>query len=108
MSLIAAQTFWGSFVKTGTPLEGSIKSVLTRVLISPKVWLGGLFYIFATIIYFILLSKHKFFSIQLTMTVLAIVFSALLSVIVFHEKLNLVNILGMLIMLIGIFMVFTK
>jgi drug/metabolite transporter (DMT)-like permease len=106
--LVSAQACWGSFVKqtTGHPLSGSLPQILGRLIGSPKIWIGGLLYVFATAVYFVLLSKYKFFAVQATMAGLAIIFSTLLSYVLFHEKINALNIFGMCLVIGGITLVF--
>lgn len=106
--LVLAQAFWGSFIKTSQPLKGSPPQVLERFITSPKVWIGAALYILAIAVYFILLSKYKFFAVQVVMAALAILFSTLLSYFIFHEKISPLNFLGMGLMLSGIVLVFTN
>jgi drug/metabolite transporter (DMT)-like permease len=105
--LICAQALWASFIKNENPFSGSITQIAVNLISSPKVWLGGTLYIAATAVYFILLSRFRFFSIQLAMTALAIFFSTLLSYFIFHEKITTLNFIGMLAILTGITLVFT-
>lgn len=106
--LVSAQALWGSFIKSGQPLKGSLPQILERFVSSPKIWAGAGLYALAVSVYFILLSQHKFFSIQIVMAALAILFSTVLSYILFHEHISYLNLLGMTLVLIGIVLVFTK
>jgi len=106
--LVSAQACWASAIKADKPFSYPLGQAITTLLGNPKIWIGGLLYVVATLLYFLLLSRYKFFSIQTGMTGLAIVLSTLLSVVLFHEKLSLLNGVGMLLVLIGIFFVFSK
>ena len=108
--LIAGQSLWGSAVKQIAPLGSNVGTVdlISKLIQSPKLWLGALFYIVGTFFYFLLLSKAKFFSIQITMTGLAIIFSVLISYFFFKEAVTLPNLVGIILVLIGIFLVMLK
>lgn len=106
--LILGQSMWAGFIKKSHPFDGTMKEALLLFAKSPTVWMGLLFYVLATGLYFFLLSKYKFFSLQLSMTALAILLSTLVSVFLFHEKLSSLNMAGLAAILAGIFMVFAK
>lgn len=110
MLLVSAQAFWGSFIKQTAkqPLSGPLPQILGRFISSPKIWIGGLLYVFATVVYFVLLSKYKFFAVQATMAGLAIIFSTILSYMLFHEKVSALNIFGMFLVIGGITLVFNR
>ncbi len=105
--LIFGQGLWGSAVKKIAPLGTHVGSVelLTKLVHSPKLWLGGLFYALGTVLYFLLLSRVKFFSVQLTMTGLAIIFSVAISYFLFKEPVSIANAIGIIFVLAGIFLV---
>lgn len=106
--LILGQTSWGSAVKNIAPIGSSIGTfdLLTKMALSPKFWLGVTFYLAGTAIYFLLLSKVRFFSVQITMTGLAIVFSVLIAHFFFKEPVSLINLAGVAMVLSGIMLVF--
>lgn len=106
LCLISGQALWGSTIKSlsggGEHLAGM--DLLLKLPTTPRFWLGVLCYGIGTLAYFLLLSKIKFFSVQITMTGLAIIFSTLLSYFAFKESLSTANIVGMLTVLLGIFL----
>lgn len=106
--LVTAQALWGSFIKNTKPFHGSIEQTALRFLASPKIWLGAILYISALIVYFLLLSKLNFFVVQIVMTGLAILLSVLLAILLFHERINAINLLGIILILTGILLVFNK
>lgn len=103
--LVTAQAVWGSAIKQQHLLEGSWRTIATNLITSPRIWLGGFIYICATGVYFLLLSKVKFFSVQVAMTAVSIILSTILSVVFFKEALTIVNIMGMLLVLLGLTLV---
>lgn len=106
--LVSAQTLWASVIKGGGVFDGNLPSVVTALATNWKIWAGVFIYIAATLVYFYLLSKTKFFSVQVAMTALSIIFSTVLSVVVFSEKISLVNIIGMFVVFAGILLVVHK
>ena len=110
LCLISGQALWGSAVKKISPVGSHVTTqhLITGLMHSPRLWLGGLFYAFGTLFYFLLLSKVKFFSVQITMTVLAIVFSTILSAVLFHEKISFMNIIGLALIILGLFFVLAE
>lgn len=107
LCLIAGQSLWGSAVKQIAPLGSNVGNIelLTRLLQSPRLWIGAMFYVVGTILYFLLLSKVKFFSIQITMTGLAIIMSIAISYFFFNESISVPNMIGIILVLLGIVMV---
>jgi uncharacterized membrane protein len=106
--LSAGQALWGKAVKHDNIMSGSVTHILQNLLANPKVWLGGLLYILATLLYFLILSKNKFFAVQITMTALSIVLSTLIAIVFFHERPNPVNIIGISFVAIGLVCVLQK
>lgn len=107
---MVGQVMWGSVVRSIAPIGVNIsyRDLLHNVVLAPRFWLGCVFYVLGTVCYFILLSKVKFFSIQITITALAIVFSLLVSHFVFKEDITLANIIGICIIIFGAFFVLQR
>lgn len=105
--LICGQALWGSAIKNIAPIGSGIATteLLSRLIQSPRLWFGAIFYAVGTIFYFLILSKVKFFSVQLTMTGLAIVFSVLISYFFFREPISIANFVGIFFVLTGVFLV---
>ena len=104
--LIAGQASWGTAVKhivNSGIAPGSI-DLLLRMPLQVQFWLGTFAYIVATGLYFILLSKAHFFSIQMTMSAVAIILSTALSVILFKESISVLNYTGIVILIAGVFL----
>lgn len=106
--LVIAQALWGTVIKKGHALQGSVGQIAINLLSNYRMWLGALIYVLATLVYFYMLSKLKFFSVQIGMTALTIIFSILLSVIIFNERPSLVNLMGAAIILLGVGLLLQK
>ena len=106
--LISGQASWGSAVKQIAPLGSNVGAVdlLTKMILSPRFWLGVCFYLVGTGLYFLLLSKVRFFSVQITMTGLAVVLSVLIAHFFFKESISPLNLVGVSLVVSGIFLVF--
>ncbi|TAH32925.1 hypothetical protein EYC58_02095 [Candidatus Saccharibacteria bacterium] len=106
--LVIAQSFWASVIKNDHALNGTLGEITINLLTNWKMWAGALIYIIATLVYFYMLSKLKFFSVQIAMTALSIIFSTTLSVVLFSERPSIANIAGICIVFVGIVLVLQK
>lgn len=106
--LVSAQAMWGTVIKNDHALKGSLGNVALNLISNPKMWIGAFIYIVATLLYFFLLSKIRFFSVQIAMTGLSIIFSTFLAAWLFHEKLAVFNYIGALIVIVGVAFVVQK
>lgn len=106
--LVCAQALWGTVIKAGGVLNGPLPTIAVNLLSNWRMWAGAAIYILATLVYFYMLSKLKFFSVQIAMTALSIVFSTALSIILFSERPSLLNLIGILAVFIGIILVLHK
>lgn len=103
--LVSAQAVWVSAIRNQHLIEGSARQIAINIISSSMIWMGALIYIFATLIYFVLLSRVKFFSVQISMMSISIIFSTFLAYFLLHEKISVINVLGMVIVLIGLYFV---
>ena len=105
--LASGQALWGTAVKHITKTDPSVGSfqLIAQVLSSPKFWAGATLYVISTVLYFLLLSKAKFFMVQITMTGVAILMAVLISYFLFHESMSLANFAGILFVIVGIILV---
>lgn len=106
--LVLAQATWGTAIKKQHVLQGSASKILSNLVTSPRIWLGIIIYICATAVYFVLLSRIKFFSVQLSMTALSIIFSTALAHYLFHEHISLINVVGGCMVLAGVGLVLAR
>lgn len=100
--LIAAQTIWALAIKQQHLLDGSVSKIFTNLLTSSRIWIGIFLYIIATGVYFIVVSKGKFFHVQVLLVCLAVIFAAILAAILFHERITALNIVGIILVLVGL------
>ena len=105
--LISAQSIWGIEVKAGI-LNGNAQTVVLNLLTSWKMWLGALIYVLATLVYFILLTKLRFFSVQVAMTGVSILLSVAVAYAIFGERPSLLNGMGILLVFCGLVLVLQK
>ena len=105
--LASAQALWGSAVKAIAAHHSHIGGIqlLLKMLATSKFWIGACLYGISTVVYFVLLSKARFFSVQLTMTGVAVIMSILIAHFFFHEQITSLNIVGVFFVLIGIIFV---
>lgn len=106
--LVLAQSLWASVIKTGGALQGSLPTIAINLLSNWKMWLGAFIYIVATLVYFYMLSRLRFFSVQIAMTALSIIFSIGLSIFLFGERPSIINGVGIFIVFVGVIMVLDK
>lgn len=106
--LVSAQAIWGTAIKSHRVLEGSVGNIVVNLFTSPHIWVGILLYIAATGAYFALLSKARFFSVQISVTATAVILSTLLAALLFHEKISALNICGMALVLTGLAFVLAR
>ncbi len=106
--LVGAQALWGTAVKHHGIMHGTNMRIIQNIITSPLIWMGGLLYVFAIVVYFFLLSDNKFYVVQIAMTTTAIIFSTLLAVLFFHEKLSYINVMGIFLVLIGLSFVISR
>ncbi len=103
LSLVTAQTLWASAVKSKTIFNSSNPlQILQNVIGNEKIWLGAILYLVTTGLYFYLFSKLPFFVIQISVTALAIIFSALIATFFFHEALSLTTVGGIVLVGFGL------
>lgn len=109
-SLASAQALWGSAVKkiTQTISSPTVVELVLLMVQNYRFWIGAFLYAFSTVLYFLLLSKAKFFSVQVTMTGVAIVMALLISYFFFQEKISLINLIGVLLIFCGVLMVMQR
>ncbi len=106
--LISAQALWRHAVVSDKLLEGSFGTIVVHTITNPKIWLGGILYVLTTAVYLFLFTKFKFFVVQLSITGLALVFSTMISYYIFHEKITIINIIGLVVILVGLALVVQK
>ena len=106
LCLAGGQALWGLSVKSvDDSTTHSVYELLLKVIASPKFWFGVVLYVIGTGLYLILLSKAKFFSIQFGMTAVVLTFSLFVSYFIFKEQVSVLNMVGVVLILAGIFFI---
>jgi uncharacterized membrane protein len=103
--LISAQTVWAHAIKNQHLLEGSMSKVFVNLITSTKIWLGVVLYVIATGVYFLVVSKGKFFHVQILLVSVSIVLAAIIAAVLFNERISTPNIVGMVFVLAGLILV---
>ncbi|MEI6266714.1 MAG: hypothetical protein WCP14_02390 [bacterium] len=109
--LATGQMFWKKAAVTYPTLIAdhlSPTSAALRVIFSTKFFIGAFLYVVATLIYLWLFSKYPYYIVQTTLMVTSLVLTAAISVFIFKEELSLINLLGISIILFGVFLVSAK
>ena len=108
-AIVIAQALWGTVVKQSN--SAGIENLFLffkSILIEPRFWAGGVLYMVALGAYFILLSGNRFFWVQVTAAAFTLLLSTLLAALWMHEKVTLVNFLGVIIVILGVFLLKLK
>ncbi len=106
--LVAGQACWRVASASHAALFAGHGITFSKVLgfvFSPLTLLGTVLYVVATVMYMFLLSRYHFSTIQGMLVALSLIFSVLIAVVFFHERLSMVNIAGMVLLLVGIWLV---
>ena len=108
LQIVAAQTLW----KTGLAHVGFkatkdylLSEQIVKAIFSPMVLGGILLYGFATICFFVLLSKFPYASAQTVVVVSSLIFTFLSALLIFNEKFSPVNLLGICLLLVGVVLI---
>lgn len=107
--LVTGQALWKSAAMALTPgMPFSINNYLIKVLLTPKFIIGGIIYVFATLVYVWLFSKFPYYQVQLTLVTLSLILSVGVATLLFKEQLSPVNYIGIFILIIGVFLITRK
>ena len=103
--LVSAQAMWGIAIKHNNLINGGVYQSFVNLITSPRIWFGALLYIAATLVYFLMHSRGKFFVVQISMAGVATILSTILASYLFGENISPGNILGMFLVIAGLFFV---
>ncbi len=108
--LVTAQSLWKVAVthQETVATNAHILKKLSGLLTSPLFIVGAVIYVIATLLYFYLLSKYQYSFIQMLVIPLSLVFSITSARIFFSENLQLINYIGIAVIVIGIILVSLK
>ena len=109
LSLVTAQTLWAVAVKSKLIFNSNSPiQILQNIIGNEKIWVGAMLYLVTTGLYFYLFSKLPFIVIQISVTALAIIFSALIATFFFHEAMSLGTVFGILLVAAGLGLVILR
>ena len=95
-------------MKSQSIFSGGATTIIHNLITNPALWVGGVIYIVATLVYLLSLSKNNFFVVQASMTGLALVFSTIIASLFFNEKITPINIIGIAIIFVGAMLIVQK
>ncbi len=105
MLLVAGQMLW----KTELARFGEISSAnIMKILLSPPILLGMFIYVIATLVWFYILSKEAFNIVYPLQLSLAAIFGVAVSVFFLHESMTLPRMGGIILLIIGVFLIVKK
>jgi drug/metabolite transporter (DMT)-like permease len=111
VQVVLAQMLWKiASMQIQHDLAGEALSskAVWMVGLSWKIWLGLVLYGIATVLFIWLFGKYPYFIIQSFVTSCTLILTLLASLGVFHERISVVNFLGVICLLFGIFLVAQK
>ncbi|HSX16790.1 MAG TPA: hypothetical protein VLH86_01675 [Patescibacteria group bacterium] len=103
--LVVAQSCWRTAVSSHTALfsgQGLTVSKVIAFAFAPLTLLGIVLYVLATALYMYMLSRYHFSAVQGIVLAFSLILSITIAVVFFHERLTLVNIIGVALLLGGI------
>lgn len=83
----------------------SLLPSLAKIFLSPYFLIGAVLYVTATAIYVWLFSKYSFSAVQISLVSFSIIFTLFISNLFFKEHLELINYIGVPILLIGVLLI---
>lgn len=104
LMLSAAQALW----RVAARRDGITLATLPKVLFSPYFIAGAALYVVATLVYLYLQSKYDFSHVQAILVSLSLIASFTIAYIFFSEKFTTVNMLGVLLLLTGVYLILRK
>jgi drug/metabolite transporter (DMT)-like permease len=111
LQLVVAQGLWKSSL-TAHHFELSRHYLLSRdfvtLLLSPGVLIGGVIYVVATVLYFGLLAKYPYALVQSLILASSLIFAFLASAFIFHERIGLSQLAGLVLLIGGVWLITHK
>lgn len=105
--IITAQILWKKASSSGGPIELSNinKDLLIDLFFSTYFIVGTLLYVVGVFLFVWLLSKYQFSTVQITITSLTIVLGLIVAGVIFKEEINILDMVGVILIVLGIFLV---
>lgn len=108
LQIVSAQTLWKvglERIDFTLTRDFVLSSQLLKVVLSPYVILGVLLYASATLCFFGMLSRFSYANTQTVVVTTSLTFTFLSAVIIFHEQLRLIHLLGIGCLLLGVLLI---
>lgn len=109
--VVGAQALWKSAIMHSSfdPKISYLVSLdMLRFLFSLKVMTGFFFYALGSLLYFAALKSYDYNKVQLVVVPASLVLSVLVASMLFNEHLKIVNIIGLVVLLLGVSLVVWK
>lgn len=100
--LVTGQSLWKYGVMHADLVNGDLLRKVLAVAFNPAILLGCFVYVIATVLYIYTIGKYEYAISYAMIVAFSLIFATIVASSVFHEKLSLVNLLGMFILLIGV------
>jgi drug/metabolite transporter (DMT)-like permease len=107
LMLAVAQSLWKLAV-TKNELKTFDAATLVTLLFSPYFLIGAVLYVIAIVVYLYALSHFEFHKIQAVAVPLTLIFSMIAAGFVFHESIKLTSIIGMAVIILGVYLVVAR
>lgn len=109
--LVTAQASWKKAFSSVT-MKLSTSFFLSKeflgLLFSPFFLFGAFLYVIATVFYLYLFNRYNFYSVQSIMLVSSITLSFLIASFIFHETVTVYKVLGLVLLIAGVFLIFKR
>ncbi len=101
--IVGGQAFWKSAVNVVSTHNLSLLSAagFIQLIKTPAIYIGVVLYATATVAFVILLSRYKYFQVQSLVVGLSFIFTLIIAATIFGENIQIINILGVCLVLIG-------
>lgn len=107
LMLVAGQSLWkvGIMQMSG---DGSLMQKLLSLAFSPAIVGGCFIYVIATLLYMYTIGRYEYSTSYAMIVSASLIIATITAGIIFHEKISLINILGVAIILCGVLLVLKR
>jgi drug/metabolite transporter (DMT)-like permease len=102
LMLVTGQSLWKYGVMHVDLVSGDLMRKVLALAFSPAILLGCFVYVIATVLYIYTIGKYEYAVSYAMIVTFSLIFATIVASSVFHEKLSPINLLGMLVLLIGV------
>lgn len=108
VQIVLGQILWKMGVEkvgAGLSIEYFFSSKILSLLTSPYIIVGVISYVMATLIFMTLLAKYPYTELQSVVVSSSLIATFLAASLIFHERISLVNILGLVLLIAGVLLI---